>query len=271
MRILSLLRSLYISGRPIHSGIAGFAAAVTIAFLPSATWSTVLPAACAMCCVTMAGFIVNDVYDKPKDALAFVQRPITIGVISAREAIIASGILFTVALCVTPIHERSITILLVTAVSVVVYSAFACRFPVLKGVYTAILCCAPLFYGAALGGGQFSNAVYLALVIFVTGREIYLDIRDLDGDSRFGLRTVPVLIGISAAQRLAVVLMAAGGVFMLILVRSTVGYLAAAFSLALLALILAWPGIELHRRLQLTRIPMLLGSFALASTVWSGR
>jgi 4-hydroxybenzoate polyprenyltransferase len=230
-----------------------------------------LAAACAMCCVTMAGFIVNDVYDKPKDALAFIQRPITVGLISSREAILGSGILFIIALCVTPVNVRSLAILCITAVSVVLYSAFACRFPVLKGVYTAFLCCAPLSYGAAVGGGQFSNTVSAALMLFITGREVYLDIRDFDGDSRFGLRTVPVIIGISVAQRLAVTLMIVGGLFTLILVRSTIGYLAAVSSFVLLGLILAWPGIELHRRLQLTRVPMVLGSFALASTVWSGQ
>jgi 4-hydroxybenzoate polyprenyltransferase len=218
----------------------------------------------------MAGFIINDVYDRPKDALAFIQRPIALGLISPREALFGSGVLFGIAACVTPQRGRAIAVLFITALSVVAYSAFAHRFPVLKGVYTALLCCAPLSYGASVGGGQFSNAVFTALVMFITGREVYLDVRDYEGDRRFGLRTVPVRIGISAAERLAVVLMVTAGLFILFLVRSMIGYFAAASSLLILCIVLTWPGIELQRRLQMTRIPMSLGSLALASTVWSG-
>jgi 4-hydroxybenzoate polyprenyltransferase len=218
----------------------------------------------------MAGFILNDVHDRPKDALAFIQRPVTVGLISVRQAITASSFLFIIAFCVTPSHGRSTTILLITALAVTIYSIFAQRFPILKGVYTALLCCAPLSYGAAVGSGRFADTVFGALVLFICGREIYLDIRDIEGDRRFGLTTVPVFIGIPAARKVAVMLMIAGGLSILVIVRSTIGYLAAGGSLVLLGLVLTWPGIELQRRLQLTRFPMLLGAFALASTVWTG-
>lgn len=271
MELLRFLRDLYMSGRPIHSGIAGFTTGATVAFLPSATWPIMLSAGCAMSCVTMAGFITNDVYDRSKDALALIRRPITLGLISARKAIIASGLLFFIAFCVAPIHDRSIATLFVTAVLVVAYSPFAHRVAILKGVYTALLCCAPLSYGAAVGGGQFANTAFASLVLFASGREVYLDIRDIDGDSRFGLRTIPVLVGIPVARGMAIGLMIAGGLFMLVVVRSTTGYLAAGSSLILLGLVLTWPGLELRHRLQLTRAPMLLGAFALASTVWPGQ
>jgi 4-hydroxybenzoate polyprenyltransferase len=218
----------------------------------------------------MAGFIVNDVCDRPKDILACVQRPIAMGLISSAEGVVGSSLLFTMAFCVTPLLGRSVLILFFTAGAVVAYSTFARRFPILKGVYTALLCCAPLAYGAAIGGGEFAITVYAALICFICGREIYLDVRDVAGDSRFGLQTIPVLIGILAAKRMAIGLMIAGGLFTLIVVRSTTGYVAAASSLLLLGAVLTWPGIELHRRLELTRIPIFLGAIALASTVWIG-
>jgi geranylgeranylglycerol-phosphate geranylgeranyltransferase len=270
LNALRILRGLYVSGRPINSGIAGFGAGATVAFLPSATWSDILSATCAMSCITMAGFIINDLCDRPKDTLAFVQRPITLGLISSWEAIVGSGLLFTIAFCVSAPRGRSLTILLVTAVAVVAYSAFAHRFPSAKGLYTALLCCAPLAYGAAVGEAEFDSGVYTALVLFILGREIYLDIRDIDGDRRFGLRTIPVLIGILAARRMAVGCMIMGSLLTLIVVQSAAGYAAAASSVLLLCIVLSWPGIELHRRLRLTRIPMFLGAIALASTVWMG-
>ena len=262
-----LLSALFVSGRPIHACIAGFTAGATIVFLSSPTLPLVLGASCAMACITMAGFVINDIYDRPKDALMSTNRPITIGLISPSEATIGSGFLLGVGFLVSPSHGSSLAILFGAAAAVVIYSSFAWRFPMLKGIYTALLCCTPFAYGASMGGGAFAANVYAALVLFVSGREIYLDIRDIDGDSRFGLRTIPVQIGIPAARRVAIILMVTGGLATLLLVRSTTAYLAATASLVVLGLVLVWPGVPLHRRLQLTRIPMLLGAFALASTV----
>ncbi|WP_414676528.1 UbiA family prenyltransferase [Longimicrobium sp.] len=269
MKILTLLRGLWVSGRPIHSVIAGCATGATIAFLPAAIWWPALAAGCAMTFVTMAGFIINDIYDKSKDALACIQRPVTIGLVTRPQGIIASGLLILISLGLTPLHGKSMVILSITAASVILYSFFARHFPLFKGLYTALLCCAPLSYGAAVGGGQFPNTVFAALVLYISGREVYLDIRDIEGDSRFGLKTIPVLIGVAAARRMAVILIVVGGLSMLVVVRSTLGYLLACSSLLLLGLVLTWPGLELRRRLQLTRMPMFLGALALASTVWT--
>jgi geranylgeranylglycerol-phosphate geranylgeranyltransferase len=266
-RLGKILQGLFISGRPTNAGIAGVAAGATVAFLPSSTWPDVVATACAMTAITMAGFIMNDLFDRPKDILASIQRPITLGLISSREAIVGSGLLFTMAFCVTPLRGKALAILLVTSVAVIVYSTFAHRFPFAKGLYTALLCCAPLAYGASVGEAVFGLPIYLALVLFTFGREIYLDIRDIDGDRRFGLGTIPVIVGILPAQRIAVGLMITGGLWTLLIVQSSTGYATAALSLLLLCIVLAWPGIELRLRLRLTRIPMFLGAIALASTI----
>jgi 4-hydroxybenzoate polyprenyltransferase len=220
-----------------------------------------------MSCITAAGFMINDLYDKPKDRLGSVQRPITVGAVSPLEAVISTVLLIAAAFWVTPLERSSTTILLVVTVGVVAYSSVSRRLPLLKGLYTALLCCAPLVYGASFGRGKFTLGVYVALILCISGREIYLDIRDIQGDCRFGLRTIPVLVGIRTARHMAVALMIIGSILTLLLVRSSLGYAAAGSSLALLILILWWPDVQPQFRLRLTQVPMLLGALALSSTV----
>lgn len=265
-----LLIDLLTSTRPLTSSIAGFGVTATLAFLPSVSLRTTTSAALAMTLITMAGFVINDLHDRAKDKLKPRQGPIARGQIPTHHAITFSVLLLACGVAATPMQGRSAAVLIVTLVAVVLYSFFAHWLPAFKGIYTALMCCAPLVYGVEIGDGNYTSAVYLTLALFVYGREVFLDIRDVDADSRFGLRTVPVLIGNAAARALAVGSMLLACIATMLLVRSTVGYIAAGSSFVALIAVLTWPRIDLFLRLRLTRLPMFLGGLALASTVRVG-
>ena len=262
-----LLWDIIVSGRPTTSLIAGALTGATIASIPATSWSSMLRAAVALSFVTMAGFILNDVHDRAKDVLKSERRPIAEGTLSPRAGLVASTVLIVAALLSTPTYGGSRAVVVATAAGVILYSYAAYSFPSIKGIYTACLCCAPLVYGATVGGGRFTLPTYAALMVFISGREVLLDLQDVDVDRGFGLRTIPMLVGDSAARFAGIALMVSSACAVLLLVRSSFGYLAATLSLASLCAILSWPGINAPLRLRLTRIPMLLGALALATTV----
>lgn len=256
---------LFTSGRPMSSAIAGLLTAATIAFLPHHGVASIFRAGIAFTLITMAGFIWNDVHDRDKDRLKQVRRPITVGSVSVRQAILFSAVLCTVAVLLSPNDEIPRLILFATILALIGYSYFAYAVAPLKGVYTAGLCCTPLIYGISIGGGHPRASTLIALCIFIIGRETYLDVLDFETDHRFGLRTIPAFIGPRAAE--------AGGTFLMLLsIAASILFVHTLFSLAcvsvalsVLSLVLFWPGVDLHTRIKWTRLPMLFGALALAS------
>ena len=210
------------------------------------------------------GFAVNDIVDYPKDRAAGVRRPIASGALSrAAAAWLAAAMLLCAGLLAGTVGSGG-AVAGATAALLLLYSPMAQRFPLAKGAYIAVLCCAPLWYGAAAGSAQFPWTSYAALAGFVFGREILMDAEELPGDSKAGMRTIAVVFGPRWTARIGEFLMLLAAACLVAIVHGSVAKSASAATLVSLLWIFAWPGLERGRRSSLSRLPMLLGSVALA-------
>jgi 4-hydroxybenzoate polyprenyltransferase len=91
-----------------------------------------------------------------------------------------------------------------------------------------------------------------------------MDSDELAGDTKAGIRTLAAILGQRRTMRGGATLMFLSAAVVSGIVRGPVARCAAMATLALLALVFAWPGLSDSRRIQLSRFPMLLGSIALA-------
>lgn len=147
--------------------------------------------------VTLAGFIINDYFDYEKDKLADIERPITVGNISRRYALIGFIVIAAFTLLAEAMFAEMLSfgVILMTLFGVVLYTPFAHRVPLGKGLFTSLLTCAPILYAQVIASVSIPNYVYLIIILYVFGREVLLDIRDCGTDISYGLKTIPSYIG----------------------------------------------------------------------------
>lgn len=72
-------------------------------------------------------------------------------------------------------------------------------------VWSAIFALAPALYSGTFGNAEMW-AIYLTFFIIVMSIEIFTDIRDVDGDRRTGVATIPSIWGINTARVLCLIL-----------------------------------------------------------------
>lgn len=253
--------------RPLSSVVVGtLAAAAAIAGHDGPTLRGVA-AGCAMTVLAMFGFVVNDIADYQKDRTAGVQRPIAAGALSRRNAAWLAATLLLCAGLFSAVAGGGGPVLAITSAALLFYSPLAQRYPLAKDAFVAGLCCLPLCYGAQVGDGHFPWFSYAVLACFVLGREVLMDADELQGDAKAGIRTIASILGGRGTARIGATLMLASAAVLVALVHGLAATLAAATTLLSLACLFAWPGFSAGRRIQLSRIPMLLGSLALA---WGG-
>jgi len=210
------------------------------------------------------GFIVNDIFDYHKDRAAGVRRPIATGALSRAGAQwLAVAMLFCAGLSSGIVGSGGATVG-ATAALLLLYSPIAQRFPLCKDAYVAVLCCALLWYGATAGNAQFPWTSYAALACFVLGREVLMDSEELPDDSRAGMRTIAVILGPRRVAGMGQSLMLLAAASLVVIVHGSLAKSASAVTLVSLIWIFAWPGLDRGSRIGLSRLPMLLGSVALA-------
>jgi len=172
--------------------IAGFAVGFIVARHTSLGWWHVFLQMIPITLVTMIGFVLNDIFDLDKDRIAQRDKPLATGLVSVEAAGLAAIVLTGVMLAISFAIARgnSVPIVFITLAGVIVYSWWAQKFPTLKGIATALLCCAPFAYAAEISGITFPTEFYGFLLVFITGRELLLDVKDFEGDRRAGVLTL---------------------------------------------------------------------------------
>jgi len=185
------------SGRTGVSCIAGFAGAVAVYRSPAFSWESVISMIIAMTFVTMSGFIMNDIYDREKDKLADKRRPITTGALSVTGAWCAVGGLIGASLALTyaSFGVGSVSILLGIAAALFVYSPVARRWPLIKGLYTAVLALSPFVFAYSAVEFVIPGGLALLLLVYIVFRESVLDALDSRGDMAAGVRTIAFYAG----------------------------------------------------------------------------
>ena len=253
------------SARPLSSGLGGALSLAAVAMRSGISNQSVL-VGLAMCAVTMFGFVVNDVLDFEKDAAAAVGRPIAMGTLSRRNALIFAVFLLLVGYILSAAVGSGGTVLMLTVAALVLYTPFARHLPLLKGCYVAGLALTPLYYASVVSHVEFSGAAYALLALFVFGRETLMDAHEIRGDRLAGLRTIASALGKSDAHRLGAGIMILSMVCLSLLTRGAVGRTAAVLAIVSISCILFWPRMDDGRRIALSRFPMLVAAVALVST-----
>ena len=161
----------------------------------------------SMACITSAGFSINDYFDRESDAIIKPKRPIPSGVLSLKQVIAITTLLFTIGLAFAfLINWLSFLILLIDCILLVIYSAvvkpksgFAANILVGLLVGTAFL------YGeAAISQNISLISLSLYPICFGTiGGNILRDVLSLKGDSKIGYPTLPKKIGNKGSIQIA--------------------------------------------------------------------
>jgi len=172
--------------------IAAVPIVLLLTFHTDLPWPISLFHAVPICCATMAGFALNDLYDVKKDRAAGRDKALALNLVSERAVrVFAWGLATTGLFAAESIpHRHSVLIIVATLAGVAAYSWLAQTLPVLKGFATGLLCCAPFAYAAEIGELSIPPIYYAFLMVFISGRELLLDVKDFQGDLKAGIHTL---------------------------------------------------------------------------------
>lgn len=169
------------------------------------------------CCVTAAGYILNDYFDLRIDRINKPDRVMIERRIPRRQALFWHGYLSMVGLgCAFMVGQKLFILTIGVVVLLTLYSAYLKRTPLYGNLLVALLSAT-----AVIVAGLWQNAITPAMWVFFTFsflgslmREIIKDIEDLPGDAALGCRTLPVTMGIQGAKNIVA---AIGYVFIILL------------------------------------------------------
>lgn len=253
------------SGRPITSLLSGFLALFVFVKIGAYTFLDfykLLP----IVIVTMLGFVYNDIYDKEKDSLSNKKRPIASGKLSSKLAfkytLITSILVLLFEIYFNNIY--SFIAILITLTSVFLYSPLSRKFPLTKTFYTSLLCCMPFIYGYLASGNFNINIIQLLpIIIFIIGREIWLDSIDLESDKKYGIVTLSSKLTSETSKIISFILMFLGGVCILLIKQNDLAIYCTTISMSIIVLSFYLVKINENLAVNLTRISMFLGMIAL--------
>ncbi len=202
------------------------------------SFETILLVFFSMSMITSAGFAVNDYFDRESDAVIKPKRPIPAGVLSLKQVVAATGILFALGLSFAVlINPLSFVILLVDSVLLLVYSAFVKRKSgFAANVLVGLLVGTAFIYGEAVVANTVS---VIALSLYpiacgTIGGNVLRDILSFEGDAKTGYPTLPQKVGNSKSVKIAAFFFIVTGVL------APLPYLLGKFTVYYLPLILLW-------------------------------
>lgn len=135
-----------------------------------------------MCC-----FVLNDIYDLEKDRINHPHRPLPIGAISERGAMGIYFVLLTGTLLsiFAYISQEQYYIYLLCLIVFTNYNHVVSDFPLIKNFYVATASALPiLILRPSIFEVTIVDVVALAMMLFILGREILMDVQDLTGDGK---------------------------------------------------------------------------------------
>ena len=162
--------------------------------------------------VTGAGNVINDYFDHKIDSINRPDRPIPSGRIKRKTALYIAISLFVVGILLSSL--LGLICLFLAAFNSLLLIFYASRFKRMALIGNLVVGClagSTFLFGGALEifnyMGIRSNVVLFLLAILVTmAREIVKDIQDMEGDSKAGAITLPIIVGKDFSARLAAVL-----------------------------------------------------------------
>ncbi|PTW61684.1 4-hydroxybenzoate polyprenyltransferase [Breoghania corrubedonensis] len=251
--------------RPATSSLAG---ALSVASFVSGGGSSpvqIFGAFLLSTLICMFGFAVNDIFDQDKDLVGRrYDKPLVSGLLSKPAALrITFGLFFAILVVGSVLDSHIFVLSIIGILALLGYSPIARSKPSIKGLYTALLTCIPFIIGYSLADSQVPFDFILILLVFITGREILIDLNDQEADMRASLRTIPVIIGRRESRFLswALMIFAIGsGIF---IVESNISRVVMAASLLALLTVAIFFRKSDSRAIGWSRIPMALSVVAL--------
>ena len=257
------LPAMFVSMRPVSSLVAG--AMSSAVFMTHSGFSEfAILVGLAMFTLTSFGFVFNDILDYHKDAAASVKRPIASGVLSRKVAMLFALVLLLTTCTVSFLVGSGGQVLVMVAVALLLYTPFAHEFPLMKGLYVAVLCVASLYYGSFVSRARYAWPSYALLALFIAGREALMDANEVEGDLRAGMLTIAVALGDARARQIGTCIMAMSLGAGVIAATSWTGKVMFLVALISLLGVFSWPKLNDTRRIELSRLPMLAAAFAIA-------
>ncbi|ERG96960.1 geranylgeranylglycerol-phosphate geranylgeranyltransferase [Haloquadratum walsbyi] len=221
-------------GNAVAAGVLTFTGAFVAGGL-AVTAIHLIGAIAATIFATAAGNAINDYFDRAIDRINRPMRPIPRGAISERGAIIFSGLLFVAAIVSTLVLPViAIALAVANLLALVAYTELFKGLPGVGNIVVAYLTGSTFLFGAAAVGQVTDSGVIVLFILAALAtatREIIKDIEDIDGDRQEGLQTLPIVIGVTPARRIAT------GVLVIAITASVVPYIIRSFGIWYLTLV----------------------------------
>jgi geranylgeranylglycerol-phosphate geranylgeranyltransferase len=170
-------------------------------------------------CAAAGGFAINDYYDELKDAINKPYRAIPSGRMKPHWALVIGLLLIVSAIVFSLISYNSnfeLFLYLTSVVGVITYNFFVKHFAISKTVLTAAVSTLPLVYVVTtLDYPSIYLMIPLGAMLFLVGRELLMDIRDIKGDSVSGITTLPMVIGTELTAKVGFLLLISCGIILL--------------------------------------------------------
>jgi geranylgeranylglycerol-phosphate geranylgeranyltransferase len=208
----------------------------------------------SMAFITSAGFAINDYFDRESDAVIKPKRPIPSGVLSLKQVVAISGVLFTVGLVMASlINWLSFAIIAVDSVLLLIYSFMVKRKSgFVANVLVGILTGTAFLYGeATITSPSTISLISISLypIAFGTiGGNVLRDVLSIEGDSKVGYPTLPQRIGGSNSTKVAAVFFLLTG---LLAPLPALPFFTNHFTIYYLPLILVWSVLLIYASVRL--------------------
>ncbi len=161
-------------------------------------------------------FVFNDVFNIEEDRVNAPDRPLVKGEVTVKEACIFGACSLALALLLAYSVNFWVFTLAVLGISVsMLYNKYVKRIGPLGNAVVAVSTALPFVYGSASAASSIWEVPLCSWVFFgiaalaTYSREIVKGIKDVEGDSRVGVRTYAVLWGEERAAKLALIFMVA--------------------------------------------------------------
>jgi len=182
--------------------------------------------------VEMSVFIFNDIFNLSEDIINDPDKPLVKKEISLNEAKIYGVLtLFSSIILSIFISFESFILILLAIITGMAYNITLKKTGFLGNLIVAFNTALPFYYGALLVYVFYEKKIVIFYTIaFLTalGREIIKGIRDIVGDKKAGIRTLPVILGLKKSGYIATFLIITAiilSILPLMLVKNIVGYL----------------------------------------------
>lgn len=148
--------------------------------------------------IAAAGYVINDFFDLPIDNINKPHRVLPAGKISPRTAYLFSITLFFIGIMLSYLTRSFICVglALINSIVLFLYAKYF-KLSFLMGNFLVAYAAASTFVYGGIAANNIGNSLIIAIFAFLYTflREIVKDAEDIEGDTKFGARTLAIKVG----------------------------------------------------------------------------